>query len=110
MKVITIGKRLVSVDQVAFVEPFDPAANPAFKPEKEFKGRVVLLDRDMLLTEQTPREFAEEKQTETPLPEAAKVFSLKTSLEMKATPDHHAADVRKPDQRGRSGDAADTKL
>src|ERR1700743_2994627 len=31
MKVITIGKRLVSADQVAFVEPFDPAANPEFK-------------------------------------------------------------------------------
>ncbi len=26
MKVITIGKRLVPVEQVAFVEPFDPSA------------------------------------------------------------------------------------
>lgn len=59
MKVITIGKRLVSADQVAFVEPFDPAANPEFKPEKDFKGRVVLLDRDAVLTEQTTHEFAE---------------------------------------------------
>jgi hypothetical protein len=59
MKVITIGKRLLSADQVAFVEPFDPTANPEFKPEKNFKARVVLLDRDVVLTEQTPREFAE---------------------------------------------------
>jgi hypothetical protein len=29
------------------------------KPEKNFKGRVVLLDRDAVLTEQTPHEFAE---------------------------------------------------
>jgi hypothetical protein len=60
MKVITVGKRLVLVEQVAFVEPFDPAANPAFKPEKDFKARVVLLDRQMVLTEQTPQEFATE--------------------------------------------------
>jgi hypothetical protein len=58
MKVITIGKRLVLVEQVAFVEPFDPSSNPEFKPEKDFKGRVVLLNRDMVLTEQTPQEFA----------------------------------------------------
>ncbi len=60
MKVITIGKRLVLVEQVAFVEPFDPAANPEFKPEKDFRARVVLLDRQMVLTEQTPQEFATE--------------------------------------------------
>ena len=58
MKVITIGKRLVPLDHVAFVEPFDPASNPEFKSGKDFKGRVVLLDRDMVLTEQTPQEFA----------------------------------------------------
>jgi hypothetical protein len=35
MKVITIGKRLVPTEQLAFVEPFDPSGNPEFKPEKE---------------------------------------------------------------------------
>ena len=60
MKVVTIGKRLVPVEQVAFVEPFDPAANPEFKPEKAFKARLVLLNRDVVLTEQTPQEFAAE--------------------------------------------------
>lgn len=58
MKVITIGKRLVFVEHVAFVEPFDPSANPEFKPEKDFKARVVLLDRDVVLTEQTVQDFA----------------------------------------------------
>src|SRR5712664_1921796 len=60
MKVVTIGKRLVPAEQVAFVEPFDPSSNPEFKPEKDFKGRVVLLNREIVLTEQTPQEFAAE--------------------------------------------------
>jgi hypothetical protein len=60
MKVLTIGKRLVPLEQVACVEPFDPAANPEFKPEKEFKSRLVLLNRDIVLTEQSPQEFATE--------------------------------------------------
>jgi hypothetical protein len=58
MKVITIGKRLVPAEQIAFVEAFDAARNPEFKPEKEFKGRVVLLNRDTVLTEMTPEDFA----------------------------------------------------
>ncbi len=60
MQVITIGKRLVPVEQIAFVEPFDPASNPEFKPDRDFKGRVVLLNRDTVLTEMTPQAFAAE--------------------------------------------------
>ena len=60
MKVITIGKRLVPVEQIAFVELFDPSSNPDFKPEKDFKARVVLIDRGVVLTEQTPEAFAAE--------------------------------------------------
>jgi hypothetical protein len=59
MRVITIGKRLVPAEQIAFVEPFDPASNPEFKSDKAFKSRVVLLNRDTVLTETTPQEFAE---------------------------------------------------
>jgi hypothetical protein len=59
MKVITIGKRLIAAAQIAFVEPFDPAANPDFKPEKDFKARIVLLNRDAVLTEDNPAAFAE---------------------------------------------------
>jgi hypothetical protein len=57
--VITIGKRLVPVEQIAFVEPFDPASNPEFKPAKEFKARIVLLNRDIVLTELAPHAFAD---------------------------------------------------
>ncbi|MDI2077763.1 hypothetical protein, partial [Bradyrhizobium sp. Mp27] len=60
MKVITIGKKLVPVEQVAFVEPFDPSVSPEFKPEKDYKGGIVMLNRDIVLTEQTPQEFAAE--------------------------------------------------
>jgi hypothetical protein len=58
MQVIKLGKRLVPAEQIAFVEVFDPASNPDFKPERDFKGRVVLLNRDTVLTEMTPQDFA----------------------------------------------------
>jgi len=57
--VITIGKHLIAIDQIAFVEPFDPSRNPNFKPSKEFKSRLVLLNRDIVLTEEEPRAFAQ---------------------------------------------------
>jgi hypothetical protein len=59
MTIITIGKRLIPAEQIACVEPFDPAANLEFKPEKNFKARLVLLNRDVVLTENAPKEFAE---------------------------------------------------
>jgi hypothetical protein len=57
--VITIGRELVPVEQIAYVEPFEPAANGQFKPDKPYKGRVVLLNRETVLTETAPQEFAE---------------------------------------------------
>jgi hypothetical protein len=57
MQTITIGKRLVPAEQIAFVEVFDPTSNPDFKPDRDFKGRVVLLNRDTVLTEMTPQDF-----------------------------------------------------
>lgn len=56
--VITIGKKLVPVEQIAFVEPFDPSSNPEFKSDRPFKSRVVLVNRDMMLSEMTPHDFA----------------------------------------------------
>jgi hypothetical protein len=51
MQVVTLGKKLIPIEQIAFIEAFDPASNPEFKPERDFKGRVVLLNRDTVLTE-----------------------------------------------------------
>ncbi len=47
-------------EQVAFVEPFDPSTNPEFKPDKEYKSRIVLLNRDVVLTDQATADFAME--------------------------------------------------
>jgi hypothetical protein len=58
MEVITFGKRLVPAEQIAFIEAFDPASNPEFKSDRNFRGRVVLLNRDTVLTEMTPQDFA----------------------------------------------------
>lgn len=58
--VITVGKRLVAVDQIVLVEPFDPTARPDFKPDREFKGRIIMLNRDTVLTETMPVDFVTE--------------------------------------------------
>jgi hypothetical protein len=42
--VITIGREQVPVEQIAYIETFEPPANGPFKPEKPYKGRVVLLN------------------------------------------------------------------
>ena len=57
--VVTIGKRLIPLEQIALVEPFDPASNPDFKSDKPFKARVVMLNRDTVLTESATAEFVE---------------------------------------------------
>lgn len=55
-----IGKRLVPAEQVAFVEPYDPTANPRFQTAREFQSRIVMVDRNSILTEQTVEAFANE--------------------------------------------------
>lgn len=58
-KTVTFGRRLVPVEQIALIEPFDPSANPRMQSERPFKARVVLLNRDSILTEEPPPVFAE---------------------------------------------------
>lgn len=55
-----IGKRLVPAEQVAFVEPYDPTANPRFQTAREFQSRIVMVDRNSILTEQRVEDFAKE--------------------------------------------------
>jgi hypothetical protein len=57
--IITLGRRLIPIEHIALVEAFDPAANPQFKTGKAFKARVVLINRDSVLTEDTPQAFAQ---------------------------------------------------
>lgn len=56
---VTFGRRLVPVEQIALIEPFDPSANPRMQSARPFKARVVLLNRDSILTEEAPEAFAE---------------------------------------------------
>jgi hypothetical protein len=56
---VTVGKRLIPVDHIALVEPFDPSAHPGMKSDKAFKARVVLVDRQSVLTEEESAGFAE---------------------------------------------------
>lgn len=60
MDVIRLGKRVVPANQIAFIEPFKTSANPEFNPEREFRGRAVLVNRDTVLIEQSPPEFAKD--------------------------------------------------
>ena len=57
--VITIGKRLIPVEQIVLVEPFDPATNAGFKSDRPFKARIVLHNRDTVLSEDGPDSFAD---------------------------------------------------
>ena len=77
MKVIAIGKRLVPAQQIAFVEPFDPASNPEFKPEKDYKTRLKWRDladneQSKLLVTAPETVIAETLNRELELPVAAK--------------------------------------
>ena len=56
--IITVGEEYVPVEQIAYIEPFEPPANGQFKSDKPWKGRVVLLNRESVLTEDTPHDFA----------------------------------------------------
>jgi hypothetical protein len=56
---VTFGRRLVPVEQIALIEPFDPSANPRMQSTRPFKARVVLLNRDSILSEEAPEAFAE---------------------------------------------------
>ena len=57
--ILTIGQEYVPIEQIAYIEPFEPPANGQFRPDKPYKGRVVLLSRETVLTEETPKDFAE---------------------------------------------------
>jgi hypothetical protein len=59
MNIITIGKRLIPTEQIALIESFDPSANPDFKVEKDYKARMLLINRDTVLIETTTEALAE---------------------------------------------------
>lgn len=55
---VTVGRKLLPIEHIAFVEPFDREANPKLDTDKAFLSRVVLLNRESVLSEETPAAFA----------------------------------------------------
>jgi len=57
---LLIGKRLIPRGQIAIVESFVRGASPNLQTTRELRSRVVMINRDSILTEQTPDAFAAE--------------------------------------------------
>jgi hypothetical protein len=55
---VTVGKRLLPLSAIALVEHFDPALYPEMRSSKTFASRVVLVDRQSVLSEGTVEAFA----------------------------------------------------
>jgi hypothetical protein len=56
---VTVGKRLIPIEQIALIEPFDAAAQAKLQTERPFQARIVLVDRESVLTEEALAAFAE---------------------------------------------------
>jgi hypothetical protein len=57
--VVHVSKHLIPVERIALFESFVMPEEPPFLSTKDFKGRIVLLDKMSVLTEETPEELAE---------------------------------------------------
>jgi hypothetical protein len=55
---VTVGRRLIPREHIAFVEPYDPSANPKIQTSRDFLARVMLVNRDSILIEEAPEAFA----------------------------------------------------
>src|ERR1700733_12229310 len=57
--IIAIGRKRFPIEEIALVEPFEPPAeqSPRFTSDKDFKARVVLIDRYNVLTEDSVEAF-----------------------------------------------------
>jgi hypothetical protein len=60
MTTITIGKRLVPLEHIALFEPFDPANQQKMRSDKPFQTRIVLVNRESVLTEEALSALAEQ--------------------------------------------------
>jgi hypothetical protein len=56
---LRIGKRLIPIEHVALFEPYVPTPDSPIRTERDFKSRIVLLNRDSVLSETPPLEMAE---------------------------------------------------
>ena len=56
---VTVGKRLIPIEHIALIEPFDAAAQSKLQTDRPFQARIVLIDRESVLTEEALAAFAE---------------------------------------------------
>jgi hypothetical protein len=55
--VIRISKRLIPIERIALFEPFVISTDQGLRSTKEFKARIVLLDKVSILSEETPEQL-----------------------------------------------------
>jgi hypothetical protein len=55
--VVRVSKRLIPVEQIALFEPFVTSTDQGLRSTREFKARIVLLDRVSILAEETPEQL-----------------------------------------------------
>jgi hypothetical protein len=51
--ILKLNRYIIPVEQIVGVEPYDPAANPEFRTERTYRSRVILLNRESHLAEDT---------------------------------------------------------
>lgn len=56
---IAIGRKLLPLEHIALVEPFDPASQAKLQSQRPFQTRIVLIDRESVLTEEAVGIFVE---------------------------------------------------
>ena len=55
---VRVSRRLVPIEQIALIEPYSPDISAPLRSERDFKARIVLLDKDSVLSEDPPAELA----------------------------------------------------
>lgn len=56
---LTVGKRLLPLEHIALFKPYEPAEHSRMQSERPFKTRIVLIDRDSVLSEEPLGALAE---------------------------------------------------
>jgi hypothetical protein len=56
--VVQVAKRLIPVEQIALIEPFLSTPNMTIRTMRDFKSRIILLDKSSVLAEDTPEQLA----------------------------------------------------
>lgn len=56
---IKVKNRLIPLEHIALFEPFDPTTQSLLNSDREFRSRILLIDRDSVLSEQSRDDLAE---------------------------------------------------